>query len=60
MYFLIECIDSNSVNTNIRAWGVDKNDHIEVNKPYMVKVNYDDTWGFSTRGRINKYWKQVG
>ena len=58
-YFQVEVVDSNSAILTIRCWGIsmDMGDRLEVNKPYLVKPDYNDEWGFSTRGRIDKYWK---
>lgn len=58
-YFQVEVVDSNSAIMTIRCWGIsiDLGDRLEVNKPYLVKPDYNDEWGFSTRGRIGKYWK---
>jgi len=58
-YFQVEVVDSNSAIVTVRCWGVDvaMGDRLEVNKPYLVKPDYNDEWGFSTRGRIGKFWK---
>ena len=58
-YFQVEVVDSNSAPITIRCWGVDigMGDRLEINKPYLLKPDYNDEWGFSTRGRIGKYWK---
>jgi DNA polymerase-3 subunit alpha len=60
-YFQVSVTDSNSAEETIRCWGVDLNlgDRLETNKVYMLRPNYDDQWGFSTRGRITKTWKCV-
>ena len=43
-------IDSNSVLTKFRCWGiVEGKDRIHLNRPYMGKLDYDPAWGFSTR-----------
>jgi DNA polymerase-3 subunit alpha len=50
MYYVLEVIDSNNVLTQIRCWGVrPEKDHIQVNRPYMAKLDYNTQWGFSTR-----------
>ena len=49
-YYIVEVIDSNSVQTSIKCWGVDPmRDRIYNNRPYMAKLSYDEQWGFSTR-----------
>ena len=59
-YYVIKTIDKNSVMTDIRCWGVNpERDKLYVNRPYMVKLNYDEQWGFSTRGGLSN-WKLVG
>jgi DNA polymerase-3 subunit alpha len=49
-YWIVAVIDSNSVLTKFRCWGiVEGKDRIFVNRPYMARLDYDQTWGFSTR-----------
>ena len=49
-YYLIEVVDSNSMLTTIKCWGVKPNkDRVHVNRPYLAKLQYDEQWGFSTR-----------
>ena len=59
-YYVIKTIDKNSAMIDIRCWGVrpDK-DKIFINRPYMVKLNFEEQWGFSTRGGIGD-WKLLG
>ena len=54
--------DDNSMITRIRCWGIDPNkDIIYLNKPYVIKnPNYNETWGFSTYGAIDKKWMMIG
>jgi len=60
-FYVIDVIDSNSVQTRIRCWGVDpKKDNIHRNRPYMIRPAYSLDWGFSTRGPVNKVWKLLG
>ena len=34
---------------------------IYLNKPYVIKhPNYNETWGFSTYGAIDKKWMMIG
>ena len=58
-YLLVEVTDSNSSNIRVRCWGVNPTmgDLLQLNKPYLMKPAYNEQWGFSTRGRISKYWK---
>ena len=60
-YFQVDVTDTNSADIRIRCWGVDTGmgDMLEVNKPYMLKPQYNSQWGFSTRGRIGKLWKKL-
>jgi hypothetical protein len=49
LYWIIETIDSNNELTSIRCWGVKPNrDRVQLNRPYMAKLDYDENWGFST------------
>ena len=49
-YYLVEVVDSNSILTTIKCWGVKPaKDRIHVNRPYLAKLQYDEQWGFSTR-----------
>jgi DNA polymerase-3 subunit alpha len=58
-YLQVDVTDANSCNIRMRCWGVDlrRGDTLEINKPYLVRPNYNDQWGFSTRGRIGQHWK---
>ena len=61
-FHTIDVIDSNSVATKIRCWGIDPaKDIIYLNKPYVLKnPNYNEAWGFSTYGRVDKKWMMIG
>jgi len=49
-YWIVSVIDSNSVLTKFRCWGIiEGKDRIHLNRPYMGKLDFDPTWGFSTR-----------
>jgi len=48
-YWIVNAIDSTATNTKIRCWGVRETDTLFVNQPYMARLDYNDTWGFSTR-----------
>jgi len=57
-YYIVVAIDSNSETTKIRCWGVDpEKDKIHINRPYIIRPKYNETWGFSTRGPVGKSWK---
>jgi len=49
-YWIVSVIDSNSVLTKFRCWGIiEGKDRIFLNRPYMGRLDFDPTWGFSTR-----------
>ena len=48
-YWIIRVIDSTSTLNTIKCWGIQEFDHVEINKPYMAKLEYHEQWGFSTR-----------
>ena len=49
-YWIVEVIDDSSNTTSIRCWGVRPGkDSIQINRPYMARLDYDPQWGFSTR-----------
>jgi len=59
-YYLVEVIDSNSVLTTIKCWGVKVGkDKIHTNTPYLARLSYDDQWGFSTRSIYHNF-KMLG
>ena len=49
-YYIVRVIDDNNETNTIRCWGVrpDK-DVVRVNRPYMMKLDWNPQWGFSTR-----------
>ena len=58
-FAVIDLIDSNNKITKIRYWGVDQKtirDQIPLNEVYVLKPQYSDSWGFSTRGPVDKSW----
>ena len=61
-FHTIDVIDSNSVVTRLRCWGIDPSrDIIYLNKPYVIKhPKYNETWGFSTYGAIDRKWMMIG
>jgi len=59
-YWIVQVIDSNSVLTRFRCWGiVEGKDRIHLNRPYMCRPQYDPTWGFSVRS-IKKQLRLLG
>ena len=61
-YYEVEVTDSNSSMIKIRCWGINvqKGDKIVANVPYLIRPDYSDEWGFSTRGKISDRWKMLG
>jgi len=50
-YLILNVIDTTSTLTKIKCWGYDASaDVVHLNRPYMAKVDYSDTWGFSLKG----------
>ena len=49
-YWVVEVIDNTGATSSIKCWGVNpKLDILYLNRPYMAKLDYHPTWGFSTR-----------
>jgi hypothetical protein len=48
-YWIVRVIDSTSTISSIKCWGVRDSDVVEINKPYMARLDYNEQWGFSTR-----------
>lgn len=48
-FYVVKVIDDNNETTVIRCWGVDPaKDVVQINRPYMARLNYNQQWGFST------------
>lgn len=48
-FYVVKVIDDNNEMTTIRCWGVDPDkDVVQLNRPYMARLNYNQQWGFST------------
>ncbi len=48
-FYVVKVIDDNNETTIIRCWGVDpEKDVVQINRPYMARLNYNQQWGFST------------
>ena len=61
LFYVVDVIDNNSVQTRIRCWSVNpERDVLYINRPYMIKPQHNDTWGFSTRGSLNRTWVMLG
>jgi DNA polymerase-3 subunit alpha len=60
-YWVVEVIDSSNKTTKIKCWGVrpERGDNVQINRPYMAKLDYDPKWGFSTRS-IHHNFKLLG
>ena len=59
-FYVITLIDSNSVQTTVRCWGVNPDrDLINLNRPYVIRPKYQPTWGFSTWGGLNNCWAEI-
>jgi len=55
-YYLVDVIDDNNVVTNIKCWGVNiHKDILQVNRPYLAKLEHSDQWGFSTRSIYHNF-----
>jgi hypothetical protein len=48
-FWVLEVIDINNETARINCWGITKSDTIQINRPYMSKLDFDPKWGFSTR-----------
>ena len=49
-YLILNVIDTTSTLTKIKCWGYNEaTDVVYLNRPYMAKVEYSDTWGFSLK-----------
>ena len=57
-YAIVSVIDETNQTTQIKAWAYSNKDIVEMNKPYLAKLDFDD-WGFSTRS-ISKNWRCLG
>ncbi len=59
VYYIVKTIDDTNSQFSIKCWGVDPiRDRIVVNKPYLAKLDYNETWGFSTRS-IRHNWRMI-
>ena len=59
-FWIVRVTDETCVDSKIKCWGVDSiKDNLYLNRPYIVKVNFSDQWGFSTK-RGTSHWKLMG
>jgi len=59
-YYIVRVIDENNETNTIRCWGVrPEKDIVRVNRPYMMKLDWNPQWGFSTR-RMSSNFKMLG
>ena len=55
-YYVLDVVDSNNVITQIRCWGVNpEKDHVQTNRVYIAKLDYNEQWGFSTRSLYHNF-----
>jgi DNA polymerase-3 subunit alpha len=55
-YYVLDVVDSNNVITTIRCWGVNPDkDHVQTNRVYIAKLDYNEQWGFSTRSLYHNF-----
>jgi len=58
-YYIVRTIDDTNNQFSIKCWGVDPiRDRIAINRPYLAKLDYNETWGFSTRS-IKYNWRMI-
>lgn len=53
-YWIVNTIDDTNSETQIKCWGIKDGDVIRLHNPYMGKLDYDATWGFSIRSLRNQ------
>jgi DNA polymerase-3 subunit alpha len=58
-YFIVDVIDNTSTLTMIRCWSVREGETVEINRPYIASLDYDEQWGFSTRS-VSKNFRLIG
>lgn len=59
-YYIVRVIDDNNETNTIRCWGVRPGkDIVRVNRPYMMRLDWNAEWGFSTR-RVSKTFRMLG
>ncbi len=58
-YLIMTAIDDTCKPVKIKQWGTSEKDKLFLNRPYVAKLDYDEQWGFSSRG-VGKNFKLVG
>ena len=60
-YYQVTVIDSNMKTQKVNCWGINpKADFIYTHKLYVLEwPQYNDTWGFSTKGGLSRNWKML-
>ena len=53
-YWIVNTIDDTNSESQIKCWGIKDGDVIRLHNPYMGKLDYDPTWGFSIRSLKNQ------
>jgi DNA polymerase-3 subunit alpha len=48
-YWILEVTDANNILTSIKCWGIKGTEAMNINQPYIAKLEHDEQWGFSTR-----------
>ena len=59
-YYIVRMLDDSSQLISVKCWGVRPAvDKLHINRPYMIAPKYDEDWGFSTVGSVNRAWKML-
>jgi len=59
-YYIVKTIDDTNNQFAIKCWGVNPAmDRVAINRPYLAKLDYSETWGFSSRS-ISRNWRMIG
>jgi DNA polymerase III alpha subunit len=59
-YYIVKTIDDTNNQFAIKCWGVNPAlDRVAINRPYLAKLDYNETWGFSSRS-ISRNWRMIG
>lgn len=49
-YLVISCIDDTNSLTDIKCWSYNpEKDKVQLHRPFLARLEYDENWGFSTR-----------
>ena len=59
-YYIVKTIDDTNNQFAIKCWGINPAlDRVAINRPYLAKLDYNETWGFSSRS-ISRNWRMIG